>query len=53
MTIFLLSLMTLGSLLLLGAGLTLTAANKPARKAVRVKIRDKGAPHDARKNRFN
>lgn len=53
MTIFLLSLMTLGTLLLLGTGLILTATRKPARKAVRVKIRDEGAPHDARTNRFN
>lgn len=53
MTILLLSLMTLGILLLLGIGLILTAAHKPARKAVPIKIRDKGAPHDARTNRFN
>lgn len=52
MTLYLASLMTLGTLLLLGSGLILKAADKPARKAVRVKIRDEGAYHDARTNRI-
>jgi hypothetical protein len=53
MTLSLLSLLTLGLLLLLGLNLAMKANNSPARKSVPVKIRDQGAPHDARTNRFD